>query len=263
MKRLPMIMLSSLLILGCSNNEITKQEDKKKEHSEKVVKKETVNIKDELEKYISDMLVSFDLKTIEGMRDSPFYFDDIEDIINKKSNLTDREKYYLSEIKRNKTILEDYINSNPDERILNDFEELNLMYISKVLLPFHSINNNYLLIIKDDRDANEFFDKTILMFNDVFILEQPYTNDELLEDLNKQYLMKLTPYDLVEEYIEENKVYAESENQFEVVMYTAVEKMFIGWTLPSNGDFSPISKEQIELVKTFPKKYIERRELLE
>ncbi|MDJ1089102.1 hypothetical protein [Macrococcoides caseolyticum] len=263
MKRLPTILLSSLLILGCSNDETAKHENNKKENAKKVVKKETVKIKDELEKYISNMLVSFDLKTVEGMRDSLFYFDDIKDIINKKSDLTNREKYYLSEVKRNKKILENYINSNSDERIMNDYEELNLMYISKVLLPFHSINNNFKLIIKDDRDANEFFDKTILMFQDIFILEQSYTNDELLEDLNKQYLIKLTPIDLVEEYIDENKVYAESENQFQVVMYTAVEKLFLERSLSSNEDYSLISKEQTELVKTFPEKYIDRRELLE
>lgn len=262
MKRLSLILLSCLFLQGCNNYEGTKPSEDKSEEVEKEVKKEAIDIKDELDSYIRNMLISYDLKTVEGMRDSLFYFDDIEDIINKKSDLTDREKYFISELKRNKETLENYINTNSDERILNDFEELNLMYISKVLLPFHSIHNNYELIIKDNRDTNEFFDITLLMMNDVFILEQPYTKEDLLIKMDKEYLLDTNPVDLVDNYINDNKKFSKSENDFELVMYTAIQKIYIEWLAAGKDEYSPLFPMFTELKKTFPKDYLDTRETL-
>lgn len=252
-----MIFLSSLLIAGCSDIQENHEEHSKIE--KKKVHKEDINKK--VQNYIDKMLIEYDLKTVEGMRDSLFYFDDIIDIYEEKKNLTDRESYYLTELKRNKEILEDYINSNSDERIMSDFEKLNLEYVSSVLLPFHSINNNFKLLIRDERAANEFFDISIQLINDVFLLEQ-YTNDQLLKDLDKEYLIYSNPVDLVQEYVVNNKKYSNSDNEFEIVMYSAIQKAYLEWTTEDDGEYKPISPMLMKFSNVFPKKYLDEREEL-
>lgn len=259
MKKLASIVSASILLCGCDNI----AQDKNETAVSHTTVNHTENIELEIRNYIENMLKDYDLKDSEGIRHTITYFDDIESILNKKDRLNEREKYYLKEILKSKSIIKNYVYSNSDSRIKSDFEALNKEYISNVLLPFHSIYNNYLLIIKDNREANEFFDKTMTMMNDVFILELYFIDDELLRKMDKEYLINKNPADLITKYLETSEQYAESKNEFEIVMFSGIKKLVLEWNLNSGDNYSKISDLFTEMNRCFPDKYVDIRENLE